>query len=121
MDGSFACPECGYELELSGTSPGRQIRCGWCETWVEVPFIPRAAVTSRWRSSRSRRPPWLPWAWGGIGLFALVVVLLVSIHTVNKLGRRKAETSVLAQIAQADALSKIGQFNQAREEYEAAL
>ena len=27
MDGSFACPECGSEVEVEGLAPGRQVRC----------------------------------------------------------------------------------------------
>ena len=28
MDGSFACPECGSDVEMGGLAPGRQVRCG---------------------------------------------------------------------------------------------
>ncbi len=27
MDGSFACPECGSDVEVRGLAPGRQVRC----------------------------------------------------------------------------------------------
>ncbi|HEX8203879.1 MAG TPA: hypothetical protein VF590_25615 [Isosphaeraceae bacterium] len=50
----FACPECGAEVAPKGLSPGRQVRCPDCSTWVEVPFIPRQGGTSR-RSKRLRR------------------------------------------------------------------
>ena len=43
MDGSFACPECGSDVEVRGLAPGRQVRCGFCHRLLEVPYLPRAA------------------------------------------------------------------------------
>ena len=68
--GSFACPECGNKLALKGTTAGRQVRCGWCETWVEIPFLPRAMVPRWARFSRGRRPRWVAWTWGGLAIVA---------------------------------------------------
>ena len=79
MDGSFACPACGSEIEPTGHSPGRQVRCAWCRTVVEIPFIPRALPNRRkrwarrggWRSAL--RPHRWRLAWGATALLALVV------------------------------------------------
>jgi hypothetical protein len=75
MDGTFACPECGFEVEVGGLAPGRQVRCGFCHRLLEVPYLPRAADPS-WKRKRFARPRWVPWAW--IALGALSVVLLAA-------------------------------------------
>jgi hypothetical protein len=58
MDGMFACPECSYEIALGGLSPGRHVRCDWCGTLVEVPFLPRAPEVTKFRQVRHWRPWW---------------------------------------------------------------
>ena len=40
MDGLFACPECGSDVEVGGLAPGRQVRCGFCQRLLEVPYLP---------------------------------------------------------------------------------
>jgi hypothetical protein len=74
MGGSFACPECGNPLELKGLTPGRQVRCGWCRTYVEVPFLPRMAGRGRGSPARRRNPRWAAWAWSGVTLSALILI-----------------------------------------------
>jgi hypothetical protein len=74
MGGSFACPECGNPVALSGSTPGRQVCCDWCRTWVEVPFLPRLAGRSRGESARNRG--WrrrVAWAWGGLAVLAVLL------------------------------------------------
>jgi hypothetical protein len=74
MGGSFACPECGNPVALSGPTPGRQVCCDWCRTWVEVPFLPRLA--GRWRGESARNRGWrkrFAWAWGGLAVLALLL------------------------------------------------
>ena len=61
MDGSFACPECGSSVEVTGLAPGRQVRCGFCNRLLEVPFLPRAA-DAPWKRRRFARPKWFIWA-----------------------------------------------------------
>jgi len=75
MDGTFACPECGSEVEVHGLAPGRQVRCGFCHRLLEVPFLPRAA-DAPWKRQRFARPKWVPWAW--IALGAVAVILLAT-------------------------------------------
>ncbi len=73
MDGSFACPECGSEVEVRGLSPGRQVRCGFCHRLLEVPYLPRAAGAS-WKRRRFERPKWVAWSWVALSLFLVVVL-----------------------------------------------
>jgi hypothetical protein len=73
MDGSFACPECGFEVEVRGLAPGRQVRCGFCHRLLEVPFLPRAASRS-WKRRRPSRPKWFVWAATGLGLLLVAIL-----------------------------------------------
>jgi hypothetical protein len=73
MDGSFACPECGSEVEVRGLAPGRQVRCEFCHRLLEVPYLPRAAGPS-WKRRRFARPKWVAWAWVGLGVLLVIVV-----------------------------------------------
>jgi hypothetical protein len=73
MDGSFACPECGSDVEMRGLAPGRQVRCEFCHRLLEVPFLPRAASRT-WQRRRFNRPKWVPWAWAGLGLLLVAVL-----------------------------------------------
>lgn len=115
MGGSFACPECGNELALRGTSPGRQVRCGWCETWVEVPFLPRAAGYARGRNSKRRRPGWVVWAWSGLGLAALLILVLAAGRTIRTRGRERTERVVAELIASAKEEERAGRSQEALE------
>ena len=67
MDGSFACPECGTDVEVRGLAPGRQVRCGFCHRLLEVPYLPRAAdalvETPAFRAAEMGPA----WAWVGPG------------------------------------------------------
>src|SRR4051812_21995503 len=75
MGGSFACPECGNSLKLKGLTPGRQVRCAWCRTWVEVPFLPRVVPGGRSSRVRKGKPKWAGWAWAGLGLAAFLLLV----------------------------------------------
>ena len=69
MDGSFACPECGSSIEVDGLAPGRQVRCGFCNRLLEVPFLPRAA-DPQWKRRRFTRPRWFVWTCGALAIVA---------------------------------------------------
>ncbi len=84
MDGSFACPECGSDVEVRGLAPGRQVRCAFCHRLLEVPYLPRAAGPS-WKRRRFARPKWVTWAWAGL---SVVVAALVTAGTVEFVRRR---------------------------------
>jgi hypothetical protein len=73
MDGSFACPECGSSVEVAGLAPGRQVRCGFCNRLLEVPFLPRAA-DPRWKRRRFARPKWFLWASAALAVVAVAIV-----------------------------------------------
>jgi hypothetical protein len=75
MDGSFACPECGTEVEVRGIAPGRQVRCGFCDRLLEVPYLPRVP-DGVWKRRRYARPKWVGWAW--IALVGLTGVIAVA-------------------------------------------
>ena len=73
MDGSFACPECGSDVQMRGLAPGRQVRCEFCHRLLEVPFLPRAASRD-WQRRRFKRPKWVPWAWAGLGVLLVAIL-----------------------------------------------
>ena len=50
MDGSFACPECGSTVEVEGLTPGRQVRCEFCQRLLEVPYLPSITVSLAYRT-----------------------------------------------------------------------
>jgi hypothetical protein len=75
MDGTFACPDCGSEVEVHGLAPGRQVRCGFCHRLLEVPYLPRAA-DAPWKRRRFAHAKWVPWAW--IALAAISVALVAA-------------------------------------------
>lgn len=110
--GTFACPECGNELALKGNSAGRQIRCGWCETWVEIPFLPRAVVR-RARFSRGRRPRWVVWAWGGIAILTVLTVMFGANRVIRDRSRHRIEQRLAGLMARAEAAESEGRFGEA--------
>ena len=84
MDGSFACPECGSSVEVRGLAPGRQVRCGFCNRLLEVPFLPRAADAA-WKRRRFARPKWVVWVSAAL---AVVVVAVLSVSTFRFVARQ---------------------------------
>lgn len=101
MGGSFACPECGCEVSPGGLSPGRRVRCGWCRTWVEVPFLPRAdqVKTLRRRRGPSWRRRWPLWAKGAVTLLAVAIALAATRRVVLS-HREKAESAAVARLVE---------------------
>jgi hypothetical protein len=83
MDGSFACPECGNNLELAGLAPGRQVRCGFCNRLLEVPFLPRVA-DPRWKRRRFARPRWFLWACSALAVAFVLIVGTGAFHFVTR-------------------------------------
>lgn len=118
--GSFACPECGNELRLKGTTAGRQLRCGWCETWVEVPFLPRAVIR-RARFSKGRRPKWVLWAWAGVAVVALLVAVFGTRGVLKARNRHQVEGNLVALITEAEAEEHAGRFDAAVRAIQEAL
>lgn len=126
MREAFACPECGCEIVVTGVSPGRQVRCGWCNSLVEVPFIPRGGTIGRARRSGRRRAwwSWRAWpAWARVAVAVLTVLVAVAIgFRVVASRRRSAGEAVLARlVASAANAEKAGRLGEALVDLEAAL
>jgi hypothetical protein len=122
MAGVFACPECGRELALEGLSPGREILCDECSTWVEVPFLPRA---SGWKQRR-HAPYQSPWWKSKLLRVAILFVVVAGMGLVASRvigGRvRSGKERVLAELlASADKAEAAKRYDTALIELEAAL
>jgi hypothetical protein len=121
MAGVFACPECGQELEIEGLSPGREILCDACSTWVEVPYLPRAGALG----SKRRATPPSPWnsilLKGAIGFAVVVIFGLLATRMIA--GRvRSDQEKVLAELVNAaDQAEADHRFDVALREIEAAM
>ncbi len=121
MSGVFACPECGRELELEGLSPGRQVQCESCSTWVEVPFLPRAAGWKRGRFPRER-PAWQSRLLRGALVFAGVVLIALTAGRMIGGRVRSGKERVLAElVASADEAFASGRYDVALREIEGAV
>jgi hypothetical protein len=122
MGGSFACPECGNPVKLSGLTPGRQVCCDWCRTWVEVPFLPRVAGRGRGESARKRgRPKWAAWAWGGLAVLTLVLTTAGVGRMIQSRSRRVHEQALCRLSKDARRDERAGRLGVALAAVEAAL
>ena len=121
MAGTFACPECGGTLALHGATPGREVQCAQCATWVEVPYLPRDGVWTRPRFRRHRAAWVIPVAWTGVGLLALLVAVVAWSKATASRERATRDATLDALIASADAAEKAGRPDRALSEVEAAL
>lgn len=123
MDGSFACPECGCEVRVAGLSPGRTVRCGWCRTAVEVPFLPRADQITRMRRGRAwRRGRRFPrWALAAAAVLCLAIAVAAGYRAARSRwsSRRAEELSQL--VASSREAEKAGRINEALATLEGAL
>ncbi len=120
MDDIFNCPECGTEVEIKGVAPGRQVRCGFCDRLLEVPYLPRVVKTD-WRRRRFGRPWWVAWAWGAIGL-AVVVVLTVSVaRFLARRERANLERSIADLVAASEIAQSEGDLSKALIDLDAAI
>jgi hypothetical protein len=121
MSETFACPECGGEVELLGAAPGREVQCAHCATWLEVPYLPRGGV---WTRPRFRRGPaaWvIPAAWAGVGLLAAIVAIVAWSKVSSSRSHAARDATLESLIASADAAEKAHRPARALSEIEAAL
>ena len=121
MDGTFACPECGAEVVVSGVSPGRQVRCTGCSTLVEVPFLPRDGGWTRPRF-RKRRPAWLiRVGWATVGLGAILVAIVAAGRIAGEKARARRNADLREIVRAADEAEAAGRPGRALSEVEAAI
>jgi hypothetical protein len=120
MDGSFACPECGSTVEVKGLAHGRQVRCGFCQRLLEVPYLPRVPVTS-WKRRRFASAWWMPWAWGVIGVAVAAVLLVGSLQFLKRQYRLVQEGSIVKLIESSRSHEASGRLSEALVELDAAL
>ena len=122
MSGVFACPECGQELDVEGYSPGREVQCEECLTWVEVPFLRR---NSGWKDGRrsTRRSPWLE-SKTLRGAIVFAAVALLGLAATQMIGGRvrSDKEQVLAELLRStDEAEASKRFDVALREIEGAL
>ena len=123
MTGVFACPECGLELPIAGLSPGREVQCASCSTWVEVPFLPRAGPPKRDRGrGRASRSPWASKTLIGAVAFAGLALLgLVASRMIGGRVQSDRERVLTELVASADGAEAAKRYDAALREAEAAL
>jgi hypothetical protein len=119
MDGSFACPECGCEVEVEGLAPGRQVRCGFCHRLLEVPYLPRVPVPSRRR--RFGPSKWVRWTWLATGVIAAVAVIITGMRFVRREIRSVQEGSINKLIDSSRGHEAAGRLGLALVDLDAAL
>ncbi|HZW30451.1 MAG TPA: hypothetical protein VFF52_07050 [Isosphaeraceae bacterium] len=120
MDGSFACPECGSTVAVRGLAPGRQVRCGFCQRLLEVPYLPRVPVAP-WKRQRFTQPKWVPWAWSVLGVVAVVILIATGIRTWRRHRETAQEGSIHKLIESSRRQQDSGHLNQALIDLDAAL
>jgi hypothetical protein len=120
MEGSFACPECGTIVEVHGLAPGRQVRCGFCNRLLEVPYLPRAA-DSPWRRRRFGRPKWLPWVWAALTVLVVAILAAGSARFVNRQMSSSQERSINHLLESSRQHEADGVFDQALIDLDAAI
>ena len=122
MEGVFACPDCGSEIQVQGLSPGREMRCDWCSARVEVPFIPRAEQIKRLRTiGRGRRRFWPRWVWCLVGLLCVMIVAAGLNRWIQARWRSDESDSLAKLIAISEKAEKAGRLDDALVHLEGAL
>jgi hypothetical protein len=120
MDGSFACPECGSEVEIAGLAPGRQVRCGFCHRLLEVPYLPRVPVAG-WKRRRFGHLKWVRWAWAGLGAIVAVALLVGLVRFVRRQYHSIQEGTIHKLAASSRDHEAEGRLDQALVELDAAI
>ena len=120
MDGSFACPECGSTVEVKGLATGRQVRCGFCQRLLEVPYLPRVPA-GPWKRRRFGRSKWITWTVGVIGAILAVLFVVGGLHYVKKRFRAVEKGAIQKLIASSRTHEASGRLGQALIELDVAL
>ena len=122
MEGVFACPECGLEIEIQGLSPGRETRCDWCSALVEVPFIPRAEQIKRLRTqTRGSLRFWPRWVWCVIVLLCFMIVAAGLNLWIQSRWRSEDSDSLAKLLATSAESERSGRLDEALVRIEGAL
>ena len=121
MSETFACPECGGEVELLGAAPGREVQCAHCASWLEVPYLPRGGVWTRARFRRSHAAWVIPAAWAGVAVLALLVAVVAWSKVSTSRSHAARDATLESLLASADAAEKARRPDRALSEIEAAL
>jgi hypothetical protein len=107
-------------VEVQGLAPGRQVRCGFCQRLLEVPYLPRVPVAP-WRRRRYGRPKWVPWAWSALAVVA-AVILIVGIVRLWTKHHQSTQADSIKRLLESSRLSESsGRLNQALIDLDAAL
>jgi hypothetical protein len=120
MDGSFACPECGSEVEVEGVAPGRQVRCGFCHRLLEVPYLPRAPVAT-WKRQRFGQSRWFRWTLRGLAAVVVVAALIGAVRLVGRQYRSVQEGSIKELLIKSRTHEAAGQLDLALIDLDTAL
>jgi hypothetical protein len=120
MDGSFACPECGTDVEVHGLAPGRQVRCDFCQRLLEVPYLPRAADPS-WKRRRFARPKWVRWALASLGIAAVAIIVVGTVRVFRKHHDSAQKQSINRLLESSRQHEDSGDLSQALIDLDAAL
>jgi hypothetical protein len=70
-------------VEVRGLAPGRQVRCGFCHSLIEVPYLPRAA-DAPWRRRRFTRSRRATIAWGALAALAAALLVTAAFHLLKR-------------------------------------
>src|SRR5262245_52764699 len=119
MDGSFACPECGSPIEITGLAPGRQVRCGFCDRLLEVPYLPRVPVAGRRR--RFWQGKWVRRAWTGVAVVLVFAAIVSGIRFAGRQYRSFQEGAIGQLLASSQKHEAEGRLDQAVVELDAAI
>ena len=123
MDGSFACPECGCVIKQNSLAPGREVRCDWCQTWVETPYLSRAEPILKMRSTRAwnRRRRWPVWA-RPLAVFLLLAIGVASASRLVRSHWHAVEAEALTRLIESAKSSEAaGRYSEALATLEGAL
>jgi hypothetical protein len=120
MDGSFACPECGGSVQIRGVAPGRQVRCGFCNRLLEVPYLPRA-TDAPWKRRRFKRPRWFTWAWATLAIASVAILAAGTVQFAKRQYQTSQERSINQLIESSRSHEAEGRLEEALIDLDAAL
>jgi hypothetical protein len=120
MGEAFACPECGTTVEVRGVAPGRQVRCGFCQRLLEVPYLPRVE-DKRWKRRRFGRPWWVPVAWCTLGFVSVLIVLFAMIRLLGRHERAAMGRTIQGLIASSESKERSGMLSEALVDLDTAI